>query len=112
MSGSLMPWVEFLYPDSMMFYPFQINEDEYQTIEYHGELDPDMNYFDQLSHQLNKNRNYYVEDSFNKYIKNNSYEREKSSFLHSNIRSIPANLTAFMIYMSNVNCDFSIIGFS
>ena len=32
--------------------------------------------------------------------------------IHSNIRSIPANLTAFVSYMSNINCDFSVIGFS
>ena len=28
------------------------------------------------------------------------------SFTHSNIRSIPVNLTAFVSYMSNINCDF------
>ena len=112
MSGSLMPGGEFLHPDSMIFYPFEINEDEDQTIEYHGELDPDRNDFNQFSHQLNKNSNYYIEDSFNKYVKRNCNEREKLSFVHSNIRSIPANLTAFMTYMSNVNCDFSIIRFS
>ena len=112
MSGSLMPGGEFLHPDSMIFDPFEINGDEDQTIEYHGELDPNRNYFNQFSHQLNKNSNYYIEDSFNKYVKRNCYEREKIYFVHSNIRSIPANLTAFMTYMSNVKCDFSIIGFS
>ena len=39
----------------MIFDPFEINEDEDQTIEYHGELDPDRNYFNQFSYQLNKN---------------------------------------------------------
>ena len=63
-----MPGGEFLHPDSMIFDPFEMNEDEDQTIEYHGELDPDRNYFNQFSHQLNKNSNYYIEDSFNKYI--------------------------------------------
>ena len=76
------------------------------------ELDPDRNYFNQFTHQLNKISNYYIEDSFNKYIKRNSYEREKIYFVHSNIWSIEANLTAFMTHMSNVNCEFSIIGFS
>ena len=77
MSGSLIPGGEFLHPDSMIFDPFEINEDEDQTVEYHGELDPDRNYFNQFSHQLNKNSNYYIEDSFNKYVKRNCYEREK-----------------------------------
>ena len=73
-----MPGCEFFQPDSMIFYPFEINEDENQTIEYHGELVPDRNYFNQFSHQLKKNSNYYIEDSFNKYIKRNSYERKKN----------------------------------
>ena len=37
---------------------------------------------------------------------------EKMSFVHSNIKSIPANLTAFKTYMSNVSYDFSITGFT
>ena len=69
MSGALMPAGEFLYPDSMIFDPIEINEHEDQILEYNGELDPDRNYFNQFSHQLSKNRNYYNEDSFNKYIK-------------------------------------------
>ena len=60
----------------MIFDPFEINEDEDQTIEYHGQLDPDRNYFNQFSHQLNKNNNYYIEDSFNKYVKKNCYEKK------------------------------------
>ena len=61
-----MPGGEFLHPDSMIFDPFEINKDEDKTIEYHGELDPDRNYFNQFLHQLNKNSNCYIEDSFNK----------------------------------------------
>ena len=48
----------------------------------------------------------------NKYVKRNCEGTENLSFIHSNIRSIPANLNAFMSYMSNINCDFSVIGFS
>ena len=112
MSGALMPAGEFLHPDSMIFDPFEINEHEDQIIEYNGELDPDRNYFNQFSHQMSKNSNYYNEDSFNKYIKTNCYEGGELSFIHSNIRSIPANLTAFMSYTSNIDYDFSVIGFS
>ena len=35
----------------MIFYPFNINEMEDQIIEYHGELEPDSNYFNQFSHR-------------------------------------------------------------
>ena len=110
MNGTLIQRAEFQHPDSMIFDPFEINED--QIVEYNGELDPDGNYFNQFSHQLNKNSNYHNEDSFNNYIKRNYYEGGNISFIHSNIRSIPANLTAFVSYMSNINCDFSVIGFS
>ena len=34
------------------------------------------------------------------------------SFIYSNIRSIPANVTAFVSYMSNIDCDFSVIEFA
>ena len=112
MSGALMPAGEFLHPDSMIFDPFEINEHEDQIVEYNGELVPDRNDFNQFSHQLSKNSNYYNEDSFNTYIKTNSYEEGELSFIHSNIRSFPANLTAFMSYMSNIDCNFSIMGFS
>ena len=112
MNGTLMPAGEFLHPDSMIFDPFEINDHEDQIVEYNGELDPDRNNFNQFSHQLSKNSNYYNEDSFNKYIKTNCYEGGELSFTHSNIRSIPANLTAFMSYMSNIDYDFSVIGFS
>ena len=103
---------EFLHHDSMIFDPFEINEHEDQIVEYNGELDPDRNYFNQFSHQMSKNSNYYNEDSFNKYIKTNCYEGGELSFIHPDIRSIPANLTAFMSYMSNIDYDFSVIGFS
>ena len=79
---------------------------------FHGEEDPDRNYFNQFSHQVSKSSNYYIEDSFNKYVKRNCQGNENLSFIHSYIRSIPANLNAFMSYMSNINCDFSVIGFS
>ena len=111
MGYALISGAEFQPPDSISFYPFDINEMEDQIIEYHGELDPDSNYFNQFSHRLNNSSNYYVQDSFNKYIKRNCHGREIFSFIHSNIRSIPANLTYFMSYMSNINCDFSVIVF-
>ena len=112
MSGALMPVGEFLHPASMIVDPFEINEHEDQIVEYNGELDPDRNYFNRFSHQLSKNSNYYNEDSFNKYIKTNCYEGGELSFIHSNIQSIPANLTASMSYMSNIDYDFSVIRFS
>ena len=80
MGYALIPGAEFQPPDSMIFYPFDINEMDDQIIEYHGELDTDSNYFNQFSHRLNRGSN-YVEDSFNKYIKKLS--RKEFFFFHS-----------------------------
>ena len=33
-----------------------------------GDIDPDKNYFNQLSHHLSKSSNYHTEESFNKFI--------------------------------------------
>ena len=74
MNGTLIQRAEFQHPDSMIFDPFEINEDEDQIVEYNGELNPDRKYFNQFVHQLNKNSNYHNEDYFNKYIKINCYE--------------------------------------
>ena len=112
MGSTLIPGAELQTPDSLIFDPFEINEIEDEIIEFHGEQDPDRNYFNQFSHQLSESSNYYIEDSFNKYVKRNCQGTENLPFIHSNIRSIPANLNAFMSYMSNINCDFSVIGFS
>ena len=68
MGSALIPGAEHQTPDSMIFYPFEINEIEDEIIEFHGEQDPDRNYFNQFSHQLSKSSNYYIEDSFNKYV--------------------------------------------
>ena len=75
MGYALIPGAEFQPPDQMIFDPFDIYELEDQIIEYHGELDPDSNYFNQFSHRLYNSSNYYVEDSFNKYIKRNCHGR-------------------------------------
>ena len=114
MSGALIPAGEFLHPDSVIFYPFETNEHEDQIVEHNGEKVPDRNYFNQFSHQLSKNSNYYNEDSFNKYIKTNFYEGGELSFIHYNMRSIPANLICFncLSYISYIDCDFFVIGFS
>ena len=112
MNGTLIQRAEFQHPDSMIFDPFEINEDEDQIVAYNGELNPDRNYVNKFSHQLNKSSNYHNEDSFKKYIKINCYEGGDVSFIHSNIQSIPAYSTAFVSYLSNINCDFSVIGLS
>ena len=101
-----------LYPDSEIFDPFEINDDSDHIVEYQGELDPDKNYFYQFSYHLSQSSNYYSEDSFNKCIDRCNNANDIFSIIHVNIRSLPANMTGFMSYMSNINHTFSIIGFT
>ena len=56
-----------LWNSMKIFNPFDINEDDNEIIEYHGDIDPDRCYFNEYSYKLFKNCNYYTEDSFNKY---------------------------------------------
>ena len=46
---------------SNIFDPFEIKENDDSIIEYQGELDPDMHYFNQLAHYLSRSSNCYSE---------------------------------------------------
>ena len=54
-----------LQNNTKIFNPFDINEDDNDIIEYHGDIDPDKCYFNEYSYKLFKNCNYYSDDSFN-----------------------------------------------
>ena len=100
------------HQDSEIFDPFELNDDDNDNIiEYQGERDPDKNYFNQLAHHLSKS-SYHIEDSFNKYSIRNNVNMDDFSLLHNNIRSIPANLSILLSYMSNLDHEFSVIGLS
>ena len=101
------------HQDSEIFDPFELNDDDNDNIiEYQGELDPDKNYLNQLAHHLSKSSKYHMEDSFNKYIIRNNVNMDDFSLLHNNVRSIPANLSILLSYMSNLDHEFSVIGLS
>lgn len=93
-----------------VFNPFDINEDDDDILDYQGDLDPDKCYFNQYSHQLIRNCNYFVGDSFNRHLSRNCISNQSFSVLHSNIRSMPANLTSFLSYLEVLDHHFSVIG--
>ena len=99
------------FSEEKLFDPYEINENE-NIIEYQGELDPDKHYFNELAHHLSRSSNYYSDENLNKLIRQKNMNSESFSVLHLNIRSLPANLTSFMTYMSYVDLCFSVIGFS
>ena len=101
-----------LWNSMKIFNPFDINEDDNDIIEYHGDIDPDICYFNEYSYKLFKNCNDYTDDSFNKYLQQHYISDNSFSVAHLNIRSLPARLSAFMSYVDNLDHCFSVIGLS
>ena len=95
---------------SRIFNPFEINEDESNVP--HGDIDPDTMYFNEISYKINMNSKYYLEKSFNEYIKKNNINNSSLAMMHLNIRSIPKNLSKYSAYMENIDLRFSILGFT
>ena len=93
-----------------IFDPFEINDIDSNIIDYQGGIDPDKNYFNQLSHHLSKSSNYHTEESFNKFILRNNLDKDNLSMIHVNIRSVPANLTGLLSYKSDIEKQFAVIG--
>ena len=100
----------YLGNESKLFHPFEINEDENDILDYHGDLDPDKFYFNQYSHRLIKSCNYFVEETFNKYLLKHNVSQNSFSIMHLNIRSMPANFTSLLSYLENITHKFSVIG--
>ena len=86
----------FRHDNVNIFNPFNINEDDNDIIEYHGDIDPETCYFSEFSHILIKSCNYYTENSSNKFMLQHNISGSSFSVLHLNIHSEPANLSAFL----------------
>ena len=93
-----------------IFNPFNLN-DEKDYIPC-TDIDPDSCYYNDLSFSIQKNSNYYHEESFNHSLQRVFNGHDTFSVMHLNIRSIPSNLTKLIQYLSNINLNFDIIGLS
>ena len=100
----------YLGNESKLFHPFEINDDENYILDYYGDLDPDKCYFNQYSQRLIKSCNYFVEETFNKYVLKHNVSQNSFSIMHLNIRSMPANFTSFLSYLENITHTISVIG--
>ena len=89
-----------------IFHPFNINEDDNDIIEYHGDIDPEKMLLQWISHILIKSCNYYTENASNKYMLQHYISGSSFSVLHLNIRSKPANLSAFLAYNGKLDHCF------
>ena len=101
-----------LHNSTKVFNPFDINEDDNDIIEYNGDIDPDKCYFNEYSYKLFENCNYYTDDSYNKYLAKHAISSNSCSVAHLNIRSIPANFSAFLSFIDSLDHCFTVIGLS
>ena len=76
-------------------------------------IDPDLQYLNNKNYSDKLRKcTYYSEDSFNKkcypLIKGGNF----LSLLHVNARSAPKNLDKNILFLQNINIDFSVVGVS
>ena len=76
------------------------------------DCDPDIQYYNSQCSVNLSSCNYYLEDLFNKKLSQLDIADNAFSMVHTNIRSIPRNLSKFDHYLESLNHKFSIIGVS
>ena len=92
-----------------ILYPFELNDIDCTQPNY--EIDPDFHYFNDVSRSNMLKCSYYVSESFGKLLRSRG-AKNNFSVMHHNIRSLPANLNEFNIFLEKIKHDFSIIGMS
>ena len=72
--------------------------------------DPDVKFFNEISHQSKINSKYHLRESFFKYIAHVKDQRyECISMMHMNISSIKANIDSFAAYLDTLQFTFKLI---
>ena len=92
-----------------LFNPFSLKEDELEMPL--DDVDPDLNFYNDLAYHSASLCKYYSEDHFNNDIGNiNLKSCQKLSMCHLNVRSMSRNFSSFTNYMQCLNYTFSFIG--
>ena len=91
------------------FNPFELNCEEKKSPLW--DSDPDIHYYNLICNNL-ASCDYYLEDAFNEKCNKMSFTSKCFSMIHFTVRSIPQNLQAFEIFMSNLCIEFTIMAFS
>ena len=97
----------------LLFNPFERNSDDHYSPIF--DIDPDMNYHNELDSHIALNCKYHFKESIATAISDKAEGREHNnvfSLCHANIRSLTANLTAFEVCLQNMDIKFSAIGIS
>ena len=97
----------------LVFNPFENVDDGLYFQSPLFDSDPDLQYFnDRTSVESVSQCEYYLEETFKKKVAEFGVNNEVFSLLHLNIRSIPKNLCQFQQFMSNLNFNFTVLGFT
>ena len=97
--------------DDKILNPFELNDaDKLPPV---FDIDPDLNYFNELNYSLVANSNYYFEDSFNEMITKRAVTQNTISFFHHNCRGLKANSGQLFTLLSDLlDLKFTFIGLS
>ena len=97
--------------NDIVFTPCEFNDDELTNHPLFN-IDPDYQYFNDISNGTYANCNYFLEDSFFKKVSHLPLENNYFSIMHLNIRSIPRHLNEFTLFLETIKFSFSVIGIS
>lgn len=97
-----------LYND-LLFNPIDLN-DSHLSVPL-ADIDPDMHFFNETSVGENCcSSNYMMENDFVNKCKELHINDTNFSLMHMNIRSVPKHIDEFLLYLTNLNHNFSVIG--
>ena len=100
-------------PSDKIFMPYDLDDDTLGVVEHDDDINPDIHYFGQQPELSNLNSDYYLEKEFSKYVSHlQGKEKQCTSLVHANIRSINANISKFQAYINSLNFNFNFIGFT
>ena len=94
---------------NLIFNPFELNDD---TVCPMNDIDPDILYYNQQFNPILQSCEYFLEDTFNKKIRDANIQQNALSLIHTNIRSSSCNLRTFDTYLDTLDHSFSFIGLS
>ena len=90
-----------------LFNPFELNSDDHYSPMF--DIDPDMNYYNELDSHIALNCKYHFEETIAAAISDKTEGKEHNnvfSLCHANIRSLKANLPAFEVCLQTWISNF------
>ena len=96
--------------EDKIFQPFEVNDQDHALPGH--DIDPDINFYNEMYSSSGGHCNYYSEDTFRNAIATRVSDTMNFSLIHLNIRSMKKNLGKFDAYLDLFQFPFSIIALS